>query len=77
MYEGENKQAKLGVKLGLSVADWVVLAMNGENTANQLPPLDQCKSHLKDLIKTFVPKERILKQVRMFFFSFCFFASLC
>ena len=56
MYEGENKQAKLGVKLGLSVADWVVLAMNGENTANQLPTLDQCKSHLKDLIKTFVPK---------------------
>jgi len=30
--------------------------MSGENTANQLPTLDQCKSHLKDLIKTFVPK---------------------
>ena len=56
MYEGENKQAKLGVSLGLAVADWVVLAMSGENTANQLPTLDQCKSHLKDLIKTFVPK---------------------
>ena len=55
MYEGENKQAKLGVSLGLAVADWVVLAMSGENTANQLPTLDQCKSHLKDLIKTFVP----------------------
>ena len=52
MYEGENKQAKLGVKLGLAVADWVVLAMSGENTANQLPTLDQCKSHLKDLIKS-------------------------
>jgi len=56
MYEGENKQAKLGVSLGLAVADWVVLAMSGENTANTLPTLDQCKSHLKDLIKTFVPK---------------------
>ena len=56
MYEGEKSQAKLGVKLGLSVADWVVLAMSGENTANQLPNIDQCKSHLKDLIKTFVPK---------------------
>jgi len=56
MYEGEKSQAKLGVTLGLAVADWVVLAMSGENTANQLPTLDQCKSHLKDLIKTFVPK---------------------
>jgi len=56
MYEGENKQAKLGVSLGLAVADWVVLAMSGENTTNSLPTLDQCKSHLKDLIKTFVPK---------------------
>ena len=29
MYEGENKQAKLGVSLGLAVADWIVLAMSG------------------------------------------------
>ena len=56
IYEGENKQAKLGVKLGLATADWVVLAMSGENTANTLPTLDQCKTHLKDLIKTFVPQ---------------------
>ena len=56
IYEGEKRQAKLGVKLGIAVADWVVLAMSGENTANTLPTLDQCKSHLKDLIKTFVPQ---------------------
>ena len=30
--------------------------MSGENTANTLPTLDQCKSHLKELIKTFVPQ---------------------
>jgi hypothetical protein len=56
IYEGEKRQAKLGVKLGIAVADWVVLAMSGENTANTLPTLDQCKSHLKELIKTFVPQ---------------------
>lgn len=56
IYEGEKRQAKLGVKLGIAVADWVVLAMSGENTANTLPTLDQCKAHLKDLIKTFVPQ---------------------
>ena len=56
IYEGEKRQAKLGVKLGIAVADWVVLAMSGENTANTLPTLDQCKSHLKELIKTFVPR---------------------
>jgi hypothetical protein len=56
IYEGEKRQAKLGVKLGIAVADWVVLAMSGENTANTLPTLDQCKAHLKELIKTFVPQ---------------------
>ncbi len=56
IYEGEKRQAKLGVKLGIAVADWVVLAMSGENTANTLPTLDQCKAHLKTLIKTFVPQ---------------------
>ena len=56
IYEGEKAQVKLVARLGIAVANWVVVAMSGENTANQLPTLDQTKAHLRDLIKSFVPR---------------------